>query len=95
VLSGGSVGAAGRLGLTPVLWTAWGRDWEPTTPERVVQRLGAGLRPGGTLLLHDSDGTSTPGSWRTTAAALPLLAPELARHGLVVRPLREHLRSRR
>jgi peptidoglycan/xylan/chitin deacetylase (PgdA/CDA1 family) len=91
VLSAGTLRATARLGLTPVLWTAWGRDWEMTTPERVVGRLMAGVRPGGTLLLHDSDCTSTAGSWATTAAALPLLASELDRRGLAVRPLRTHL----
>jgi peptidoglycan/xylan/chitin deacetylase (PgdA/CDA1 family) len=91
VLSSGSLRAAGRLGLTPVLWTAWGRDWEQTTAERVVGILRPGLRSGATLLLHDSDCTATAGSWRTTAAALPLLAEELDRRGLAVRPLREHV----
>jgi peptidoglycan/xylan/chitin deacetylase (PgdA/CDA1 family) len=91
VLSAGTLPAAARLGLTPVLWTTWGKDWEVTTPERIVSLLVDGLRPGGTLLLHDSDCTSTPGSWRATAAALPLLAGELDRRGLTVRPLGEHL----
>jgi peptidoglycan/xylan/chitin deacetylase (PgdA/CDA1 family) len=95
VLSAGSFRTARRLGLTPVLWTAWGRDWEATTPQRIVGHLREGLRPGATLLLHDSDGTSTPGAWRATAASLPLLAAELRHRGLAVRPLRDHLRSAR
>jgi peptidoglycan/xylan/chitin deacetylase (PgdA/CDA1 family) len=95
VLSGGSLRATARLGLTPVLWTAWGKDWLPSTPERVVDHLRRDLRPGGTLLLHDSDCTSTPGSWRATAAALPLLAEELDRRALTARPLRDHLLSTR
>jgi hypothetical protein len=53
-----------------------------------------GLRSGATLLLHDSDCTSTPGSWVATAAALPLLAAELERRALVVRPLGAHLTRR-
>jgi peptidoglycan/xylan/chitin deacetylase (PgdA/CDA1 family) len=91
VLSAGTLPAAARLGLTPVLWTAWGKDWEVTTPQRVVSLLMRDVRPGGTLLLHDSDCTSTPGSWRATAAALPLLAGELDRRGLAVRSLGQHL----
>jgi peptidoglycan/xylan/chitin deacetylase (PgdA/CDA1 family) len=91
VLSYGSLRAARQLNLRPVLWTAWGRDWQPSTPRDVVMRLGHGLAPGATLLLHDSDCTSSPGSWRATAAALPLLADALQRRGLVVRPLGEHL----
>src|SRR5262245_2020727 len=48
--------AAGRAGLRTVLWSAWGRDWErQATPTSVVQRVTAQLRPGGTVLLHDSD----------------------------------------
>jgi peptidoglycan/xylan/chitin deacetylase (PgdA/CDA1 family) len=90
VLSGGSVRAARALGLRPVLWSAWGRDWEGRGGEAVVATLRRGLREGGTLLLHDSDCTSTPGSWRSTVAALPLLAAELDRRGLVVRTLGTH-----
>jgi peptidoglycan/xylan/chitin deacetylase (PgdA/CDA1 family) len=93
VLSGGTLRATADLGLTPVLWTAWGRDWLPSTGERVAATVRAGLAPGGTVLLHDSDCTSSPGSWRATAAALPVLAQELDRRALRVRPLREHLRS--
>jgi peptidoglycan-N-acetylglucosamine deacetylase len=95
VLTGGTLRAARRRSLTPILWTAWGRDWEPSTPERVIGHLQPGLRSGATLLLHDGVGTGAPEAWRTTAAALPLLATELARGGLVVRPLRDHLRSPR
>jgi peptidoglycan/xylan/chitin deacetylase (PgdA/CDA1 family) len=93
VLSAGSVRAAAGLGLTPVLWTAWGRDWLPATGERVAATVHAGLRPGATVLLHDSDCTSAPGSWRATVAALPVLAEELDRRAWEVQPLREHLRS--
>jgi len=95
VLTGGTLRAARHRSLTPVLWTAWGRDWEPSTPERVVEHLRPGLRSGAILLLHDGVGTGAPDAWRTTAAALPLLATELARRGLAVRPLRDHLRSPR
>jgi peptidoglycan/xylan/chitin deacetylase (PgdA/CDA1 family) len=91
VLSGGSLRAAAALDLTPVLWTAWGRDWEGIPAERVLGHLRRGLDDGGTLLLHDSDCTSAPGSWRSTVAVLPLLADELDRRGLCVRPLRDHL----
>jgi len=91
VLTAGGVGAARRLGLRPLLWTAWGRDWRPgATPRSVVQQLERGVLDGGTVLLHDSDVTSTPGSWRVTVAALPLLAEELARQGLRVGPAGEH-----
>ena len=57
----------------------------------MLDELRTGLTDGGTVLLHDSDCTSRPGSFRSTAAALPLLADELDRRGLQVRPLRDHL----
>jgi peptidoglycan/xylan/chitin deacetylase (PgdA/CDA1 family) len=94
VLSAGSLRAAAALDLVPVLWSAWGRDWEQTTPERIRDQLLPGLNSGATLLLHDSDCTSTAGSWMATAAVLPLLAAELDARGLAVRTLGAHLSLR-
>jgi peptidoglycan/xylan/chitin deacetylase (PgdA/CDA1 family) len=92
VVTTGTLRAARRTGVQPVLWTSWGKDWQrASTPDRVVRTLARTLGPGATLLLHDSDCTSTPGSWRSTAGSLPLLAEELDRRGLAVRPLRNHL----
>ena len=91
VLTGGTLRAARRHGLRPVLWTAWGRDWLAAGAAPVAAELRRGLADGGTVLLHDSDCTSRPGSWRSTASALPLLADELDRRGLAVRTLGEHL----
>jgi peptidoglycan/xylan/chitin deacetylase (PgdA/CDA1 family) len=92
VLSGPSLVAAAGLGLRPVLWSTWGRDWRAeATARSVVDDLESGHLAGGTLLLHDSDITSAPGSWRTTLAALPLLAERLAVRGLQVRTLRDHV----
>ena len=92
VLTLGSLIAARRCGLQPVLWTAWGRDWEPGSAERVAGTVRQQLRPGGTVLLHDSDCTArVAGSWRATVAALPRLAELLDQLGCTVRPLREHL----
>lgn len=86
--------AARRAGLRPVLWSAWGRDWERSaTPESVLATVLRGLRGGGTVLLHDSDGQSAPGSWRTTLAALPPLVAACRAAGLAVGPLRDHLPS--
>ena len=82
---------ARRLGLRPVLWTAWGRDWRASaTPEEIRDEVARGRLDGGTVLLHDSDCASEPGCWRPSVAAIPLLA-ELARsHRLTVGPLGEH-----
>lgn len=94
VLSGPALVAAAGLRLRPVLWSAWGRDWRAdATPQTVVDDLFRGQVDGGTLLLHDSDVTSAAGSWRTTVAALPVLADRLAGRGLTVRPLGDHVRA--
>ena len=97
VLSGPALLAARRLRLRPVLWSAWGRDWRAAaTPQSVVADLTAdrsGLG-GATLLLHDSDVTSTPLAWRTTVGALPLLAELVNRAGLKPQTLSAHLAAR-
>jgi peptidoglycan-N-acetylglucosamine deacetylase len=93
--SAGTMRAAAALGLEPIVWTAWGRDWRGGPAEEVRRHVVRGLDDGGTVLLHDSDCTSTPGSWRTTVAALPLLAAEFDRRDLAVRPVRDHLADRR
>lgn len=83
--------AARSMGLRTVLWTAWGRDWrEGATGASVVDDVQKGLLDGGTVLLHDSDCTSSPGSWRATLDALPLLAKRFADAGLTVGPAGDH-----
>jgi len=80
VLSGASVVAARRERLGIVLWSAWGRDWTETASAvsvaDEVDRHLALTTPGSgpTVLLHDSDCTSAPGSWRAALGALPVLA---------------------
>jgi peptidoglycan-N-acetylglucosamine deacetylase len=92
VLTSASLVAARRAGLRPVLWTAWGRDWEDRSPARVAATVGRQLRSGGTVLLHDSDCTTpVAGSWRATVAALPRLAEQADELGCAVGPLRDHL----
>ncbi|MET9876724.1 polysaccharide deacetylase family protein [Actinacidiphila glaucinigra] len=91
ILTGGRWAAARRAGLTPVLWSAWGRDWTPgATAESVLATLRPDLRAGATVLLHDSDHASAPGSWRATLAALPALVAACREAGLTVGPLVEH-----
>jgi peptidoglycan/xylan/chitin deacetylase (PgdA/CDA1 family) len=82
---------ARRAGLKPVLWTTWGRDWRnEATPESIVDDVERTLVPGATVLLHDSDCTSSPGSWKATLASLPLLAERWDAAGLTVGPLADH-----
>ena len=90
-LSGGTCRAARRLGLRTVLWTAWGRDWTATaTAASVVGHVARAVGPGGTVLLHDSDCTSAPHSWRSALGALPGLADLFAARRLAVGPLGDH-----
>jgi peptidoglycan/xylan/chitin deacetylase (PgdA/CDA1 family) len=94
VLTAPALVAAARLDLTPVLWTAWGRDWTATaTPASVLDHVERGMTGGGTIQLHDSDCTSAPGSWKATLGALPQILSRLQRRGLRVGPLREHGRG--
>jgi peptidoglycan/xylan/chitin deacetylase (PgdA/CDA1 family) len=91
ILSAGVLAASRRLGLTPVLWTAWGRDWTPSaTPATVLDTLEPDLSGGATVLLHDSDCTSAPGAWRSALGALPELAGRCHDAGLVLGTLAEH-----
>jgi peptidoglycan-N-acetylglucosamine deacetylase len=90
VLTTAALRASRRLGLTPVLWTCWGREWaKGATPESVFSVLASGLAGGATVLLHDSDAV-TPGNARGAFGALPLLLDECARRGLRVGPVGEH-----
>jgi peptidoglycan/xylan/chitin deacetylase (PgdA/CDA1 family) len=90
-LTGGDLLAARRAGLRPLLWTSWGKDWTAyATPESVVSSVTAGRLDGGTVLLHDSDCTSAPGSWRSAHGALPMLLRRWSEAGLDVGPVREH-----
>jgi peptidoglycan/xylan/chitin deacetylase (PgdA/CDA1 family) len=91
VLTGSALAAARRLGLTPVLWTAWGREWRRgATAASVYATLLRGLDGGGTVLLHDSDRYAPPGSWRAMLGVVPLLLDECGRNGWRVGPLSEH-----
>jgi hypothetical protein len=42
------------------------------------------------VLLHDSDCTSAPGSWRSTLGSLPALAELFAARGLEPGPVGDH-----
>lgn len=91
VLTADRLFAARTAGLRPVLWSAWGRDWTAgATPASVLATVREGLRGGGTVLLHDTDGQSAPGCWKSSLAALPGLVAGCRSAGLAVGPLREH-----
>ncbi|MET8010248.1 polysaccharide deacetylase family protein [Streptomyces sp. NPDC005271] len=91
ILTGGRWLAAVRAGLSPVLWSAWGRDWSANaTPQSVLATVRRDLRGGATVLLHDSDRTAAAGCWRAALAALPALVAECRAAGLEVGPLADH-----
>jgi len=93
VVTGEAWWAARRLGLRPLWWHRWGRDWDRRATPSGTARAVIGppqrprLRAGQVILLHDSDTFGTPGSWRSTAAALPAILEHAARHGLRVSAL--------
>jgi peptidoglycan/xylan/chitin deacetylase (PgdA/CDA1 family) len=92
VLNAGALLATRRLRLVPVLWDCWGKEWSRgSTPESVFSTLSSGLRDGSTVLLHDSDCTSPPGSADAALGALPLLLDECETRGLRPGPLGEHV----
>jgi peptidoglycan/xylan/chitin deacetylase (PgdA/CDA1 family) len=91
VLSAGAILAARRLGLTPVLWSSWGKEWAPgATPDSVFAAVVAELSGGATILLHDSDCTSPAGSASAALGALPWLLDECSARGLGVGTLADH-----
>jgi peptidoglycan/xylan/chitin deacetylase (PgdA/CDA1 family) len=74
---------ARRRGWTPLLWSAWGRDWRArATAQTIAGEATRNTGAGDVVLLHDADHYSAPGSWRATAAALPRVLDALAARGL-------------
>lgn len=93
VFTAGTLAAVRHLRLRPVLWTAWGKDWEASTGLQVAANVLTTLDARGTILLHDSDRYArTPHSWQATVDALPVLGRAAAEHGWRIGPLEEHFR---
>jgi len=91
VLTGEGLLATAATALQTVLWTSWGRDWtSAATRESIAGTVTRSLRPGGTVLLHDTDRTAAPDCWKHTLAASDLLLEHWAHHDLRVGPLRDH-----
>jgi peptidoglycan/xylan/chitin deacetylase (PgdA/CDA1 family) len=92
VLTAEGMIAARRAGLQSVLWSSWGRDWRArATPTSIVRTVSHSLRPGGTVLLHDTDRTSAPGSWQHTLAASDELLRRWSASGVPAGTLTDHM----
>jgi peptidoglycan-N-acetylglucosamine deacetylase len=88
-----SLRIARERGLTPLLWSAWGKDWRRfTTPDRIAANATVRsrtppipplepLRDGDVVLLHDADFYSAGRSHERTAAALPKVLSTLKSGG--------------
>ncbi len=91
VLSSAAISAARRLGMTPLLWTCWGREWVAgATTQSVLATIRRDLTGGATVLLHDSDCTSPPGSCLSALGAVPALLDDCAEKSLRVGPAAAH-----
>lgn len=91
VLNAQALATAKELSLTPILWTAWGRDWRArATPQSVLNDLSPGLKAGTTLLLHDSDCTSADNSYLSALGAIELLGQILEMRDLTIERLCDH-----
>ena len=83
ILTTAALRAARKRGWETVLWERDGRDWRAdATAESISSRVLRGVSGGEIVVLHDADHYSAPGSWRRTAAALPLILDELDGRGL-------------
>jgi len=77
------------LGLEPLLWSKWGRDWERrATAATIADHATAGVRAGDVVLLHDADHYGAHESWRATAAALPLIVDRIGAAGFQIASVR-------
>src|ERR1700733_15203079 len=75
--------AARTAGLSPLLWSRWGKDWRKfTTPARIARRATRQISRGDVILLHDADFYSSRNSYRRTVVALPAIIAALKARGL-------------
>jgi peptidoglycan/xylan/chitin deacetylase (PgdA/CDA1 family) len=83
IYSAAGLTATRAAGLTPLLWSRWGKDWRRlTTPGRIAARVTTGLAPGDVILLHDGDFYSARGSHLRTVTAVEIVLAELSRRKL-------------
>ncbi len=83
IYSAAGLQAARAVGMKPLLWSRWGKDWRKfATPERIAGRAMRDVAAGDVILLHDADFYSARDSYRRTVQALVLIVAELTRRKL-------------
>lgn len=80
--SAASYAACAELGLAPVLWSAWGCDWEPIPAQRIADLVLRDLEPGTIVLLHDSARYAYRADARATADAIAPIHAAARERGL-------------
>jgi peptidoglycan/xylan/chitin deacetylase (PgdA/CDA1 family) len=90
VLTAGTLLAASRCHLRPVLWTAWGRDWRLTAPDQIAGNVLKDVGRAGTILLHESPVSGNRDAVLYVRAALPTIVAECRARHLEVGSLAEH-----
>lgn len=79
VFSTAALISARRRGWTPLLWSCWGREWEPgATAETVARRATRSLTAGDVVLLHDASHYGLPGFAAAAVKALPAILETLS-----------------
>jgi peptidoglycan-N-acetylglucosamine deacetylase len=79
---------AEELGLTPVMWNAWGHDWDATQPDMVTALVQSGIhlnqsrRRGSNVLLHDGGHERLGTDRSVTLAATANLLETWSKSGL-------------
>ncbi len=68
------------LGLA--YWSAWGQDWEDSSPARIASLVERDLGPGAIVLLHDSARYGQRGEGAATVGSIPLIAAAASAEGL-------------
>ena len=79
--------ACADLRLEPVLWSAWGMDWEPLPAERIVDLATRDLAAGTIVVLHDSARYASRPDARATAEAVAGIADAARTAGLAIGPV--------
>ena len=79
-----SYAACRDLRLEPVLWSAWGMDWEPLPADRIVDLAVRGLSAGSIIVLHDSARYAPRAEAQATADAVAGIAEAARGAGLEI-----------